>query len=264
MRCGVVVVLIRRMQTTAADPDLLTVHPTVPNNCTLHVHARGTSVAMGAGASMGPDVPFSECTIVHVPQFTSISLHPNSSKVNNCFPAGSLMNGDLIVYFGGVQVTSPSHALRLLKSQRRELPEDSTCRALVKRPPVVEVIFERPAAESPTPFGLTLQSRQLPPGPPSVQVIGLAQDGIAARTNLVALGSEVLAIDGEEVHTVERTVELLRNVGCGCQVKLRLRNRPREIRVPISTTSLTPSSATLEVSRTPKVVIGAGDVDIHV
>ena len=128
--------------------------------CFWLVHIRDRPVGrrtMGNGASASH---LSSSTVVHLPQSAEVTFHDNAlpTCVASCSAVGLLLPGDVLLYCGGVPVSSPMQARKLLEARQGIFAPnnrgDGSLRLLVSRRPSTSCILIRESADER--FGLCM------------------------------------------------------------------------------------------------------------
>ena len=182
---------------------------------------------MGNGASASH---LSSSTVVHLPQSAEVTFHDNAlpTCVASCSAVGLLLPGDVLLYCGGVPVSSPMQARKLLEARQGIFAPnnrgDGSLRLLVSRRPSTSCILIRESADER--FGLCMVTWGTVKAVVGVEVQSIDEGSIAARAGTIALGSIITHIDGQPVSTVREAAALLKGSRAGAEVRLELKHTP--------------------------------------
>ena len=184
---------------------------------------------MGAGASTdSTDVDFRSLTAIHLPSNAEVYLEEGTLRVAaSANSAGLLLKGDKLMWIRQTRVQSCKHARILLSAAADLSGSGNVLRVVVQRVLSSEAMLTRPAGSAaPFRYGLHMRTMAVGSGKVStVEVTGV--EGLAASTGAIAVGSEILTVNGEQVGGCQRVVELLRGVEAGATATLTLRHPPR-------------------------------------
>ena len=218
---------------------------------------------MGAGASTDFDtVDIRSLTAIHLPSTAEVTLEESPSvKVASSNAAGLLLNGDKLIYVRKVRVQSHRHACMLLSGANHS--SSDVLRVVVQRVLSSEATLKRPAESEKFRYGLHMRTLQGGPTGSTVEVIGV--EGFAASTGAIAVGSEILTVNGQEARSSRQVAELLHSVEAGATAALALRHPPRMApprmhlsldRQGLAIPTMLPEKASVEAERVPTARIG--------
>ena len=156
---------------------------------------------------------------VMLPPPSCVTLLDSSNEVATSSPAGFLLQGDAVIYVGGVQIHSAVQARTLMQ---KRAGSTVPVHLLVRRKAEAEATITR--AEATTPFGVTFRSVV---GSNEVTVLTLEPDGIMAATGRVAVGATLMSLNDEPMTTAQQATTALKAVPAGGSIKVKVRYVPR-------------------------------------